>query len=96
MEYTYLQRTNGLQQTFLHVSAHTHDLTGSFHLGAQRVIGIIKFIKGESGHLGDHIVQCRLKGSQCIGKRNLIQPQAYTDLGGNSGDGVSAGLRGKG
>ena len=95
MPYPNLQRADRLQQTFFHGAANAHDLAGGFHLRAQRIVGVGKFIKGEAGHLRHHIVQCGLKGSGGIGNGDLVQRHADGDLRADSGNGIAAGFAGQ-
>ena len=95
MPQTDLQRTDGFQQTFLHGAAHAHHFAGGLHLSTQAVVGIGEFVKGETGHFGDDIVQCRLEGSGGIGQLNFVQRHAHAYLCGNQGNGVAAGFGGQ-
>ena len=92
MIYADLQRPDSFQQAFLKGAPDTHDFAGSFHLGTQRIVGICELIKWKPGHLGDYIVQRRLKGCRCVGDRNLVQRHAHGNFGADSGDGIAAGL----
>ena len=96
MVHSSFQRTHSLQKAFLSRSAHTHHFTGSLHLGAQTVAGFGEFIKGESGHFGHDVVQCRLEGSGRIGKGNFIQAHSHTDFSRNPCNGIAAGLGSQG
>ena len=93
---TDFQRADSLQEAFLKGSPYAHHLAGGLHLGAQVVVGIGKFVKGEPGHFGDHIVQGWLEGCGGIGQRNFLQVHAHADFCRHPGDGIAAGLGSQG
>ena len=92
MTHASLQGTDGLEQGFLDGAAHGHNLAGGLHLGGQGVGGVGELVKGEPGHLGDHIVQGRLEAGGGVGQLNLVQVHTHGDFGGDPSDGVAAGL----
>ena len=55
------ERTNSLEQAFLHGSADCHNLTRCFHLGVKAVICIGKLIKREARDFCYNIIKSRLK-----------------------------------
>ena len=75
-----LQGADSLQKTFLEGAPNAHYLSGGFHLCSQMLVRVRKFVEGEAGHLGDDIVQRRLKGSRCIRKGDLVQSHSDADL----------------
>ena len=92
MVYTDLQRTDALEQALLQVGADTHDLTGSLHLCTQQVGCRCKLIEGETGQLGDHIIQLGLKGCIRISNLDLFQSHTHGDLCGHTGNGITGSL----
>ena len=60
-----LQGTDGLHKATLKVGTDTHDLTGCLHLGSKCSLCADEFIKWQSRHLNDTVVQHRLEA--CIG-----------------------------
>ena len=90
-----LQRADGFHQRPLEVGADAHDLTGGFHLGAQRPLGRQEFVEGQTGHFYHTVVQHGLKAGKGLfrdGVWNLVQMIAQGDLGRHLGDGVAGGL----
>ena len=96
MEMTGLKGADSLQQALLHRPSHAHDFAGGLHLGRESVVGIRELVKRKTGHLGDHIVKSWLKAGGCIGQHDLIQGHSDSDLGGDTGDGIAAGLGSQG
>ena len=90
------QGLDSFQEALLKGAAHGHDLAGGLHLGGEGVGAVFKFIKGETGNLGDHIVQGRLKAGRGVDELDFIQAHAHGDFGGNPGNGVAGGLGGQG
>ena len=90
------QRADALQEAFLKGSAYAHGFAGGLHLGAQGVVGVGELVEGEPGHLGDYIVQRRLKGSAGVGQADLVQSHSHADFCRNPGDGITAGFGGQG
>ena len=95
------QGTDSLEQALLHGAPDAHDLSCRFHLCGKGVIDLAgvwpgKFVKGETGHLGDDIIKRWFKTGRRVGEHDLIQGHTDADLGGNPGDGIAAGLGGKG
>ena len=98
---TGLERPDRLKEALLHGAPDAHDLSCRFHLCGKGVIDLAgvrpgKFVKGETGHLGDDIIKRWFKTGRRVGEHDLIQGHTDADLGGNPGDGIAAGLGGKG
>ena len=93
MVYTGLQGADTFEQALLQVGADTHDLAGRLHLSAQGVGCGSELIEGETGQLGDHIVQLGLKGSIGVGDLDLFQGHAHCDLCSHSCNGIAGSLR---
>ena len=74
------KRADRFQETFFYGSSDTHDLARCFHLRGKRVIGIGKFIKWETRHLGYHVVKRWLEGCGRVGNSDLVQRHTHTDL----------------
>ena len=91
-----LQGTDAFQQAFLKGPAYAHHFPGGFHLGGQGIVGVGKFVEGEAGQLGHHIIQRRFKRGGGVGNLDLVQGHANADLGGDTGDGVATGLGSQG
>ena len=91
-----LQRPDRFEQALLKGPAHAHGLSRRFHLGAQILIGIGKFVEGKTGHLGDDIVQSRFEAGGRIGQLYFIQRQADADPGRDCGDRIAGGFGGQG
>ena len=91
-----LQGADRLQKTFFEGASHAHDLSGGLHLRSQVLVRVRELVEGEAGHLGDDVVQRRLKGSGRVRERNLVQSHSDADLRRDPGDGIAAGLGGEG
>ena len=91
-----LQRPDRFEQALLKGPAHAHGLSRRFHLGAQILIGIGKFVEGKTGHLGDDIVQSRFEAGGRIGQLYFIQRQANADPGRDCGNRIAGGFGGQG
>ena len=87
-----LERTDSFEETLLQSAADAHDFAGCFHLGGQGIVRVRKFVKGETGHLGDYVIQRGLKGGRRICQRDLVEGHADSYFGGDAGDRVAAGL----
>ena len=90
-----LQRTDGLHQRALKIVADGHNLAGGLHLCGQGTFCADKFIKGQTGHLHDTVVQHRLKaglGLSGNGVGNLVQGITQGNLSRYLGNGVARSL----
>ena len=96
MDRTHFQGPDSLQEAFLKGPSYAHGLAGGLHLGPQSPVRIGELVEGKAGHLGDHVVQGRLKAGRGIGQGDLLQGKAHADLGGDSGNGIAGGLGGQG
>ena len=90
-----LERADRFEEALLQCPADAHDFTGRLHLRGERVVRLRELIKRKARHLGDNIVEGRLKGSRRIGKRDLVERHSDADFGGDAGDGITAGFGGK-
>ena len=93
--HAHFQGAHGLEHALFQGLADGHDLAGGHHLGAQVVLRAYEFVEGEAGHLGDDIVEAGLQGGGTAAYGDLVQREAHGDLGGDAGDGVTAGLGGQ-
>ena len=91
-----LQRPDRFEQALLKGPAHAHGLSRCFHLGAQVLVGIGKFVEGKTGHLGDDIVQSRFEAGRRIGQLYLIQGKADADPCRDCGDRIAGSFGGQG
>ena len=84
------QSSERLLQRFLESRADSHHLADRLHLRREAVICLRELFKGKARHLGDHVVDRRLKGSRRLAPRNvvvkLIERVAHGKLGGNLGN----------
>ena len=87
------KRADRLEEAGFQSTADAHDFTGRFHLRGERVVRFCEFVEGKARHLGDDVVESRLKRSRRIGKRDLVECHADSYFGRDTGDGISAGLR---
>src|SRR3546814_8390202 len=62
---TDFQPTQGFLERLLESAAYGHDFTHRLHLRRQTGVGLREFFKGETWHLGDHVVDGRLEGGGC-------------------------------
>ena len=89
------KRADRLEETGFQSTAYAHDFAGCLHLCGKRVVRLRKFVEGETRHLGDDVVQCRFEGGRRVGERYFIECHADSYFGGDTGDGVAAGLGSK-
>ena len=89
------KRADRLEEAGLQRAADAHDFTGRFHLRGERVVRFCEFVEGKARHLGDDVVQCRFEGGRRVGERYFIECHADSYFGGDTGDGVAAGLGSK-
>ena len=89
MEYARFQRPHALQHAFFEIGADPHDLARSFHLRAEGVWRIRKFIKGKTRKLCDDIVQRGFHGGGPSGNGNLFQSHSHGNFRGDPSDRIS-------
>ena len=89
------KRADRLEEAGFQSTADAHDFTGRFHLRGERVVRFCEFVEGKARHLGDDVVQCRFEGGRRVGERYFIECHADSYFGGDTGDGVAAGLGSK-
>jgi len=96
----HFQATQGLLQGFLESPANGHDFPDGLHLGRQMGIGLGEFFEGETGDLGHHVVNGRLKRGRRLATGNFVgqfvQGVTHGQLGRYLGDGEAGGLGGQG
>mmetsp|Transcript_29059 Transcript_29059/g.78270 ORF Transcript_29059/g.78270 Transcript_29059/m.78270 type:complete len:216 (-) Transcript_29059:1056-1703(-) len=90
-----LHATQRLLHALLPGAADGHDLSHTLHHRRQLGLAASKLLKVEAGHLGDHVVNGRLKGGgghlgDVVG--NLVQGVPHRQLGRHLGDGEAGGL----
>ena len=83
------ERTQGFLKRLFERPAYGHGLADRFHLRAEQIPGLGEFIKGETRHLDDHIVDRGFKRGRRLARniiRNFVQGVAHGQLGGNFGN----------
>ena len=86
---------NSLHHGGFEAVADAHHLTGSHHLGTQRLVGIDELIKRPLRVLDHDVVQCRLEAGAGLAGNvvgDLVQRVADGDLGSHLGNGVAGSL----
>ena len=94
-EALYLHGPDRLLQALLECSADAHRLADRFHLGRKGLVGFGELLEGPARHLGDDVVDRRLKAR--AGRARDIVPQLvqrvpHRELGRDAGDGEPRGL----
>ena len=88
-----LQGSDGLKHRFLDGSTDAHDFASRLHLGRKSAICISELIEWEARDLGNDIVQGRLEGGDGVGDWNLVKGHADGNLGRDSSNWITRGLR---
>ena len=96
-----LEAAQRLLQRLLERAPDRHHLADGLHLRGEPVVGLLEFLEGEPGHLGDDIVDRRLErsrhGLSILADRDvvrqLVERVADRELGRDLGDREAGGLR---
>ena len=81
--YADFKRADCFQKCSFEVAVDRHNLACSFHLSAQCMVSVDKFIEGPAWELDNTVVQRRLEaclGFLCYGVRNFIQGVSDSNL----------------